>query len=100
MTIVKAIMTELFDGLHEKDKAYFRKTREARFGKTLEEVGADSDSAVHPLRTNLSPIRAMLETMPCLSGSVAGFADYTVFGAFQWARVASPKVLSEPDDPV
>jgi len=98
--IVKAIMTELFDGLHEKDKPYFRKTREARFGKTLEEVGADSDSAVQTLRTNLSPMRAMLETMPFLSGSVAGFADYTVFGAFQWARVASPKVLIEPDDPV
>lgn len=98
--IVKAIITDLFDGLHEKDKAYFRKTREARFGKTLEEFGEEADAAIQSLRTNLSPMRAMLETVPFLSGSVVGFADYAVFGAFQWARVASPKVLIEPDDPI
>ena len=45
-------------------------------------------------------LRLTLAEQPFLSGEVPAFADYIVFGAFQWARSISPfKVLSD-DDPV
>jgi glutathione S-transferase len=35
-----------------------------------------------------------------VSGSKPGFADYVLFGPFQWARAVSPVVLLEADDPM
>ena len=37
---------------------------------------------------------------PYVSGKTPAFADYILFGAFQWARAVSPLRLLEPDDPV
>jgi len=37
---------------------------------------------------------------PHVCGQHPGFADYILFGAFQWARAVSPQRLLEPDDPV
>ncbi|KRR29280.1 hypothetical protein CQ13_17350 [Bradyrhizobium retamae] len=37
---------------------------------------------------------------PFLGGTAANYADYIVFGAFQWARVVSPFKLLMEDDPV
>ena len=39
--MMRVIILDLFARLHDKDKAYFRESREKRFGKTLEEFGAD-----------------------------------------------------------
>ena len=35
-----------------------------------------------------------------IAGLGPGFADYILFGAFQWARSVSPIRLLEPDDPL
>ena len=37
---------------------------------------------------------------PYLGGDAPNYADYIVFGAFQWARVVSPFKLLAEDDPV
>jgi len=98
--VLRAILPDLFAALHEKDKAYFRESREKRFGRTLEEVGGDPKKAVAELRTALLPARQALVQSPFVSGGAPGFADYILFGPFQWARAVSPQRLLEPDDPV
>jgi glutathione S-transferase len=98
--INRAILPDLFAALHEKDRKYFRESREKRFGRTLEEVGADPKQAIADLRTVLLPVRKQLVQEPFVCGIHPGFADYILFGAFQWARAVSPQRLLEPDDPV
>jgi glutathione S-transferase len=82
------------------DAAYFRKTREARFGKTLEEVMAGRERAVTGFRKSLDPMRLTLKSQSYLGGETPNYADYIMFGAFQWARVVSPFRLLEESDPV
>ena len=73
-----------------------RKTREARFGKPLEEVTAGRDKSVEGFRRALDPMRLTLKTQPYIGGDAPNYADYIVFGPFQWARVVSPfKLLAE-----
>ena len=98
--VMRAVIMDLFNHLHEKDKPYFRASREKRFGKTLEEVAADQSDAIAALRTALDPLRPVLAEQPFVSGRAPGFADYILFGTFQWPRAVSPVKLLEPDDPV
>jgi glutathione S-transferase len=98
--VLKVILVDLFNHLHEKDMAYFRESREKRFGKTLEEFAGDPKAALAALRGALEPARPVVVERPFFSGRGPGFADYILFGAFQWARAVSPIRLLEPDDPV
>jgi glutathione S-transferase len=92
-----ADVVQLLDG---EDRAYFRKSREARFNKTLEEVSADRDVKVDGFRRLLDPLRLMLRAQPFIGGRSPNYGDYIVFGGFQWARAVSPFRLLKDDDPV
>lgn len=98
--VLRAVLLDLFAAIHEKDKAYFRESREKRFGKTLEEAGGDPKGAIQALRGALLPVRQQLAQQPFVCGKTPAFADYILFGPFQWARAVSPQRLLEPDDPV
>jgi len=93
-------VSDLFNHLHEKDRAYFRESREKRFGKTLEEFAGERNAALAALRGALEPARPVLVASPFFAGRAPGFADYILFGALQWARAVSPIRLLEPDDPL
>jgi len=99
-TILRIILPDLFTRLHEKDKAYFRESRVTRFGTTLERYALPAEEGVSLLRDALSPMRATLQRQPYLAGAQPNFADYIVFGSFQWARAVSPVALVEAGDPV
>ena len=96
----RVIILDLFAHLHEKDKAYFRESRETRIGTTLEAYGADRTGALAALRQALDPVRPIFVEQLFIGGPSPSFADYILFGAFQWARVMSPIRLLEPDDPL
>lgn len=96
----RMILRDILDVLHDGDRDYFRTSREKRFGMPLEQVVADRDATVVRFREVLEPLRAMLGTQPYLGGATANYADYTVFGAFLWARCSSPYRLLAEDDPV
>ena len=96
--IIKQILLPLFDQLAEKDKAHFRQTREAMFKCTLEEFGEGSEAALPGFRNALHPLRVTLGEQAFLGGEAPSFADYIVFGAFQWARVTSAQDLLEETD--
>jgi glutathione S-transferase len=98
--ILRIILPDLFKCLHDKDKSYFRESREARFGTTLEQYALPAEEGVSLLRSALSPMRSSLQRQPYLAGAQPTFADYIVFGTFQWARSVSPVALLEASDPV
>jgi glutathione S-transferase len=98
--LFRVIILDIFNKLHPMDKAYFRGSREKRFGMTLEQLGADPKGAVAAFRGALEPVRPVLVQNPFLGGNGPSFADYILFGTFQWARTVSPTRLLEPDDPV
>jgi glutathione S-transferase len=99
--MAQLILIDVFAHLHEKDKAYFRDSREKRLGTTLEKFCANRDETVIQFRkTLLVPLRLALGSQPFLGGTGSTYADHAVFGAFQWARATSPFRLLEPDDPV
>ena len=78
--IFPLIIADIPLNLKPVDAAYFRKSREARFGKPLEEVMAGRDKAVEGFRKTLDPLRLTLKTQPYLGGAAANYADYIVFG--------------------
>jgi len=94
------IVADIPGHLRPVDAAYFRSTREARFGKPLEEVVAGRDKSVEGFRRALDPMRLTLKTQAFLGGAAPNYADYIVFGGFQWARVVSPFKLLVENDPV
>jgi glutathione S-transferase len=96
--IFPLIVADIPGHLAEVDAAYFRKSREARFGKPLEDVMAAREQAVVAFRRSLDPMRLTLKTQPYLGGETPNYADYIVFGGFQWARVVSPFKLLETND--
>src|SRR3981189_1651884 len=59
--IFPMIMADIPLNLKPVAAVYFRKSREARFGKPLEEIMAGRDKAVEGLRNSLAPPRVSLE---------------------------------------
>ncbi len=98
--MVPLILTDIHAHLRPADQAYFRESREARFKKTLEEVSASRDKDVMTFRKSLDPVRLTLRSQPFLGGERPNYADYIVFGPFQWARAISGFQLLEPDDAI
>lgn len=98
--IARFIVRDVYDHLADCDKAYFRESREKRFGMALEAVVADRDARLATFRENLGGLRATLKAQAFFGGAAPTYADYALFGPFQWARCTSPYRLLEADDPV
>ncbi|MBV1798242.1 glutathione S-transferase family protein [Siccirubricoccus sp. G192] len=98
--VARLVVADIASLLAPADQAYFRESRERRFGMTLEQVVAERERSVEGFRRDLLPLRLTLRAQPWLGGEAPNYADYIVFGAFQWARVCSPFPLLAADDPV
>ena len=98
--IARLIVTDILAHLDDKDRAYFRETREKRFGATPEDLTADRETKVLTFRQSLEPMRSMLAAQPYFGGEAPVYADYVVFGCFQWSRCISAFPLLLKDDPV
>src|ERR1700676_1642359 len=67
--IFPLIVADIVKHLRPVDQIYFRKSREARFGKPLEEIAANRDSTVERFRKGLDPIRLTLKTQAFIGGA-------------------------------
>src|ERR1700722_19134221 len=65
------IVADIPAHLKPEDAAYFRRTREARLGKSLEEALAGRDKPVEGFRRALDPMRLTLKTQAYLGGAAA-----------------------------
>lgn len=98
--IARLIVADIAAVLDQGDLDYFRASREARFGMTLEQVQAGREQKVEAFRQSLLPLRMVLRAQPFLAGAAPLYADAIVFGCFQWARCTSPFRLLATDDPL
>lgn len=98
--ITRMVVRDIWVGLHERDKTYFRESRESRLGKTLELAVAGREDTRTQFRQAIDPLRATLTDQPYICGQSPGFADYIGFGMFMWARCVSDFELLASDDPI
>jgi glutathione S-transferase len=98
--LARLIVADIPAILAPGDLAYFRQSRERRYGMPLDQVVADRETRVEAFRKDLHPLRVTLRAQPWLGGEAPNYADHIVIGGFQWARVCSPFRLLEADDPV
>jgi len=83
------------------DRAYFRRSREAQFGMTLEEYCADRDRALPDFLAACAPLERTLSEQSFIAGAAPAYVDYVVFSVFQWARIGSPRdVLGDTGAPM
>ncbi len=73
------------------DRAYFRSSREAALGMTLEEYSATRDAALPASLAACTPLERTLSKQAFLAGDTPAYVDYAVFSVFQWARIGSPR---------
>jgi glutathione S-transferase len=99
--IARLIIRDVYDVLDPKDRAYFRKSREERFGMKLDQVQAGREERLPAFRASLGPLRSVLAKQEWFGGTDGpSYADYIVFGAFMWARCTSRFELLAADDPL
>nr|WP_316653465.1 glutathione S-transferase family protein [uncultured Gellertiella sp.] len=99
-SISRIAVKDIFDMLDPEDQAYFGPSREARLGKSLDEIVASRTTEVDILRAKLEPLRVMLGRQPFVGGERPLFGDYILFGALQWLRVTATVSVLEEGDPV
>jgi hypothetical protein len=79
--IIPLVVLDIHRHSRPQDQDYFRRSREERFGRTLEEIVRDRDSRLPAFRASLDPLRRTVERQDFVSGKVPAYADYIVFGA-------------------
>jgi len=98
--LIRLVLLDIYRHLDSENQAYFRQDREKRFGMTLEDFVGDRDARLPAFRASLDPLRRTVDRQSFVSGKAPAYADYIVFGAFQWARAISEFEVLAADDPV
>ncbi len=100
LQIFPLVAFDVWNDLPASERDYFRQTRERRLGTTLEAARDRSVTNLPRIREALEPLRVILRSRKFLGGGRPSYADYLVFGALKWQRIAVDLPLIEKDDPV
>ena len=98
--ILRMIVASIHAQLGAEDGDYFRRSREARLGHSLEEHETGIEANAADLAKALEPLRRALAERPWLAGQAPAFADYIVFGTLMWLRAIAGRVPLAADDAV
>lgn len=98
--LARLIVRDILDVIDPKDRGYFRESREARFGTTLEAVQEGRDSQVAAFRAVLQPLRMVLARQPWFGGAAPSYADFIIAGTLMWPRCSSRFAVLAPDDTI
>lgn len=98
--LFQALALDIFHALDERDRDYFRETREKRLGKTLEETAEHQAESLAAFVKQLWPYNQTLKTQDFFNGDSPAYVDYTMYGLFQWAKGVSPLKLLSEDEPL
>ena len=74
----------VFEIIADKDKAYFRQSREAMMGCRLEEISKDAAAEAHVLNDALKPMASALAEAEFVAGAAPDYSDYVLFGTLMW----------------
>jgi len=94
------VLPDFLHSLEERDRSYFRESRERMLGHSLEDCANEHSKYADMLNVALEPLRKTLDTQPFLAGNSAAYMDYVVFAAFQFARGGGvrPTINRKDDD--
>ncbi len=93
------LMARLCAAAAPADQSYFRATREARFGRTLEALAETADARPR-MEAALAVLAAPLAAHDFLGGREANLCDYLVMSPLMWRRSATSAELYETPKPV
>lgn len=82
-------LLQVFAILHDKDKDYFRKSRETMLGMSLEDTCADQALAQTEFIEVMALAEQELSTQLYLGGDAPCYADYALFGSLKWVHTLS-----------
>lgn len=91
---------DIHDAAAEADRGYYRTTREARIGRSLEAFVAGREERLPTVRAALEPVRATLAAQPFLGGAEPNFADMELLATFIWVGSIGTIPLLLSDDPL
>ncbi|MCA1771699.1 MAG: glutathione S-transferase family protein [Halomonas sp.] len=97
--LFKIVALDLLAAIHPDDRDYFRETREARFGCTLEALHQPEQGRAQ-LKQALAPVYAQLKDNDFIDGDSPAGADYLLFGSMMWAYTVSNEPLVDAEDDV
>lgn len=99
--LIRVILLDVYNALDAENQAYFRESREKRFGTTLEAFAGDRAANLKAFRQTLQPLRGVVANQPFLSGAAPGYADFCPASALLWAAaIGVGGELLEDGDPV
>lgn len=88
--IRRLIAADFIHCLDVSDRAYYRSSREAAFGCSLEEYCTDRPRWLAEFAAITAPLEGTLAEQAYVAGAAPGYADYIVFSMFQYARLGCP----------
>ena len=88
--IRRLIAADFIVCLDPGDRDYYRSSREAAFGCSLEEYCADRPRWLTEFASVTAPLERTLTEQPYFGGATATYADYLLFSVFQYARLGCP----------
>jgi glutathione S-transferase len=98
--VLPVYMLDAYDRAAPQDRDYYRRSREAYFGRTLEEIVANREERLPGLRHSLEPVRRMIASQPFLGGKEPNFADMCMLGVFIFVGTIGTLPLLAADDPL
>jgi glutathione S-transferase len=93
--IRRLIAADFIRCLDAGDRDYYRRSREAAFGCSLEEYCADRPRWRAEFTAVTAPLEKTLSEQAYVTGAAPGYADYILFSVFQYARLGSPDEFLE-----
>ncbi len=94
--IARYAMLEILNAIDPADQAYFRASREQRFGTTLEAFCGDPAGARKTVAGVLAPVEQTLRDHAFLGGARPVYADYALFGSLMWPHAICREPLLAP----
>jgi glutathione S-transferase len=94
------LILDLYNVIAEQDKEYFRTSREARLGTTLEEFASTPKKHIKGLQAELDFVRGLLATSNYLGGDTPDYRDICLLGTFLWIANCGITDFLEKDDVV
>lgn len=98
--LFKIIAHEIPNVLEGPDLDYFIRTREERINGPLTKFISSTSSLIKEFRTQISPIKKIIENNGFISGRNPGVEDYIFYGNFKWVYSCSSAELLDIDDVV
>lgn len=96
--IVRLIVRDIHEVIDPVDRAYFRASREARLGTTLEAAQEGRETRVAAFRESLQPLRLVLAQQTWFGGAAPSYADCIIAGTLMWPWCCSRFAVLARDD--